>query len=89
LGILAYKLSEGDLIAEMTGERPLLLLDDVLSELDSVHRDLILSGVLSNHCQLLVTSTDASLLDHSALAHLPMAIAENGSVHVAGAATIG
>ena len=89
LGILAYKLSEGDLIAEMTGERPLLLLDDVLAELDSVHRDLILSGVLSNHCQLLVTSTDASLLDHSALAHLPMAIAENGSVHAAGAATIG
>lgn len=83
LGILAYKLSEGDLIAELTGERPILLLDDVLSELDSIHRDLILSGVLANNCQLLVTSTDASLLDHPALGHLPLMIAENGDLGLA------
>lgn len=83
LGILAYKLSEGDLIAQLTGERPILLLDDVLSELDSVHRDLILGGVLGRSCQLLVTSTDASLLEHPALAHLPMMIAENGALRPA------
>ncbi|MBA2247554.1 MAG: DNA replication and repair protein RecF [Chloroflexia bacterium] len=83
LGILAYKLSEGDLIAEMTGERPILLLDDVLSELDSVHRDLILRGVKANNCQLLVTSTDAMLLDHPALHHLPLMVAENGDIGLA------
>lgn len=83
LGILAYKLSEGDLIAEVTGERPILLLDDVLSELDAVHRDLILGGVLADKFQLLVTSTDASLLEHPALGHLPMVISINGSVRPA------
>lgn len=83
LGILAYKLSEGDLIAEMTGERPILLLDDVLSELDSVHRDLILRGVKANNCQLLVTSTDATLLNHPALDHLPLMVAENGDIGLA------
>ncbi len=83
LGILAYKLAEGDLIADLTGERPILLLDDVLSELDSVHRDLILRDVLVDNCQVLVTSTDASVLEHEALDHLPLMIAENGGVGAA------
>lgn len=80
LGILAYKLAEGDLIAQLTGARPILLLDDVLSELDGVHRDLILRGVITDECQLFVTSTDASLLGHPALHHLPMVISGRGAV---------
>jgi DNA replication and repair protein RecF len=80
LGILAYRLSEGDLIAELTGERPILLLDDVLSELDSVHRDRILRDVLADNCQVMVTSSDGALLDHPELSHLPLMIAGNGAV---------
>ena len=83
LAILAYKLSEAHLIAELSGERPILLLDDLLSELDTVHRDLILRGVLSDRCQLFVTSTDASLLEHPAIAHLPLVVSENGSIREA------
>jgi DNA replication and repair protein RecF len=53
------KLAEVDYFEKTTGERPLLLLDDVFSELDEERRDL-LSQMLKNQ-QTIVTTTD---LDH-------------------------
>lgn len=72
LGVIALKLSETDLIKERTGERPVVLLDDVLSELDEVHRDLLLSAIAAERCQVLVTSADRMSLDHPALERLPL-----------------
>lgn len=80
LGVVAIKLSEGDLITAETGETPILLLDDVLSELDAAHRELLLDAVIRNHRQLLVTSTDADPLDHSALANLPVLQVKDGTI---------
>lgn len=57
--ILALKLSEVDFFEKTTGEKPVLLLDDVFSELDSSRRDL-LSQIFKNQ-QTIVTTTD---LDH-------------------------
>jgi DNA replication and repair protein RecF len=57
--VLALKLAEVDYFEKTTGERPLLLLDDVFSELDEERRDL-LSQMLKNQ-QTIVTTTD---LDH-------------------------
>lgn len=57
--ILALKLAEVDFFEKMTGERPILLLDDVFSELDEARRDL-LSQIFINQ-QTVVTTTD---LDH-------------------------
>jgi DNA replication and repair protein RecF len=80
LGVVAYKLAEIDIIDQQSGERPILLLDDVLSELDAVHRGLLVSAVASCGCQLLVTSTDASVLDEPALSSLPSAEVSDGRI---------
>lgn len=80
LGVVAYKLSEADLIAEVSGEQPVLLLDDVLSELDAVHRDLLLAAIAKESCQLFVTSTDIASLDHPALAELEAVDVQGGSL---------
>ena len=46
-------LSEADMIEDAHGEYPLLLFDDVLSELDSARQEYILSGIHSG--QVLIT----------------------------------
>ena len=43
---LALKLAEADILFEKTGERPVILLDDVMSELDQSRQDYLL-----NHLQ--------------------------------------
>lgn len=80
LGVVALKLSESDIIADWSGERPLVLLDDVLSELDHVHRGLLLDALAGEDCQLLVTSADREPLEHPSLEHLPLISVENGQV---------
>ncbi|MCL0041307.1 DNA replication/repair protein RecF [Dehalococcoidia bacterium] len=57
---LSLKLSEARFMLRRTGESPVLLLDDVLSELDPERREHVLEAV-SNYRQVLITTTD---LDH-------------------------
>ena len=54
---LALKLAELRLMQEMTGDNPLLLLDDVMSELDVTRRHAMLD-VLGGVAQAIVTTTD-------------------------------
>jgi DNA replication and repair protein RecF len=61
LAVLALLLAEGEAIVERLGEPPLLLLDDVLSELDPARRR-ILAERLAATGQTLVTATDAASL---------------------------
>jgi DNA replication and repair protein RecF len=61
LTVLALLLAEAELIAERRGFPPLLLLDDVLSELDSDRRRVLASRVLGTG-QTLVTATEAASL---------------------------
>ena len=61
LALLALLLSEAETIADRTGVPPLLLLDDVLSELDPGRRR-ILAARVRNAGQALVTATDAAML---------------------------
>ncbi len=61
LTVLALLLAEAELIAERRGFAPLLLLDDVLSELDPARR-LILAERVQGSGQTLVTATQASSL---------------------------
>jgi len=58
---LTMKLSEGELSHAIGGEKPVILLDDVLSELDGDRRDFVL-GSLGNR-QIIVTSCEPSLFD--------------------------
>ena len=61
LAVLALLLGEAAALADRTGDPPLLLLDDVLSELDPERRR-ALAGLIAGRGQALVTATDASFL---------------------------
>lgn len=54
---LSIKLSEIELVQELNGYYPILLLDDVLSELDKNRRSALLKMAL-NKSQIFITSTD-------------------------------
>jgi DNA replication and repair protein RecF len=61
LALLALLLAEAETISDRTGVPPLLLLDDVLSELDPGRRR-ILAARVRTAGQALVTATDAAML---------------------------
>jgi DNA replication and repair protein RecF len=61
LAVLSLLLAEAELLAERRGVPPLLLLDDVLSELDPARRR-ILAARVAGVGQTLVTATDAAML---------------------------
>jgi DNA replication and repair protein RecF len=56
--VLALKLAELQVLEEETGEPPVLLLDDVMSELDARRRNALVEGMGS--AQVFVTCTDAA-----------------------------
>lgn len=58
--VLAVKLSEAAIMAENTGEEPLLLLDDVFSELDPTRRAHLLSQASDR--QVFLTLTDLDII---------------------------
>ncbi len=68
--VLALKIIELQLIEKETGQKPLLLLDDVFSELDGLRRK-TLTNYLKDH-QTIITTTDADIVmkNFSRSAHL-------------------
>lgn len=56
--IIALKIAEAELLRRVTGENPIMLLDDVMSELDEKRQDYILNHVLS--MQVFITCCDVS-----------------------------
>lgn len=54
--VLAQKLAEVALMAEETGEKPVLLLDDIMSELDRKRQGFVLQHI--RDMQILITCTD-------------------------------
>jgi DNA replication and repair protein RecF len=62
--MLAFKLSLLDYIEEKTGKKPVLLLDDVLSELDSQRQKKLLEMVKGPYqCMITATEVPAYLKD--------------------------
>ena len=55
---LALKISELQFLKSETGEYPLLLLDDVMSELDGARREMLLEFLRREKIQTLITATD-------------------------------
>lgn len=62
--VLALKLVQARLFYEETGERPVLLLDDIASELDLNRRNFLLRSIKEN--QVIITCTDAEKFDFDA-----------------------
>ena len=59
-GALALKLAELFYLHDSIGEAPILLLDDVMSELDADRRAALLSFIRSERIQTFITATDAA-----------------------------
>lgn len=56
---LAMKLAEAEISEKQTGERPVLLLDDVLSELDETRKKFVLTGI--NGGQVIITACEKEI----------------------------
>ena len=59
--VLYLKLAELSYIEEKTNVKPILLLDDIFSELDHIHREIVMQ-TLNSH-QVIITSADEHNLD--------------------------
>ncbi|MER3437094.1 MAG: DNA replication and repair protein RecF [Chloroflexota bacterium] len=80
LAVVALKLAETDLMASQSGERPVVLLDDVLSELDVQRRHELLVAVSQLKTQVVLTATDHDLLPLEAVDFLPRYEIDAGQV---------
>ena len=64
--VLAWKIAEVGIVEEMLGVPPVLLLDDVMSELDASRRAALMA-LVSKGSQVFVTTTDTSFFEETAL----------------------
>jgi DNA replication and repair protein RecF len=71
LAVVALKLAEADVISTSRNERPVLLLDDVLSELDPGHRAALLAASIGSGAQVVLTTADRATVTGSLLDNLP------------------
>ncbi len=65
--VLAFKLAEAALIRDMLGQKPVLLLDDVMSELDAGRRNALVSFI-EGDIQTFITTTNLAYFDEELLA---------------------
>ena len=77
---LTLKLAEGALLERERGEPPILLLDDVLSELDASRRRRLLEYV-SRSQQAIVSTTDLDRIEEPLLAHASKFLVEKGNIN--------
>ncbi len=76
---LALKLAEAAVVTGSAGRKPILALDDVLSELDATRRRLVLDGVCG-YDQVLLTTADFGLIDDTYLANAIKFAVRDGTV---------
>ena len=77
--VLSLKLAELQYLADVTGEQPVLLLDDVMSELDPARRERLLAA-LQPGPQALITAADLNDLPRSILDRAAVFRVERGSI---------
>ena len=78
--LLALKLAEISWFAEVTGESPVLLLDEVVAELDGRRRDLLLQTV-ANVSQSILTATEPGMFTPEFIASATTAEVHQGQLH--------
>lgn len=60
--ICALKIAQGILFAEQTGKKPVYLLDDIASELDEMHRGVLINHLEDLDAQVFITTISQNLL---------------------------
>ena len=78
--VLALKLAEAKIISELQKSDPIIILDDVMSEMDSERRKLVLE-LIASYDQVLVTVPDIKLLDNSKLDNSKLFSVNKGEVN--------
>lgn len=66
--VLSFKLAEVSIIQEILDQKPVLLLDDVMSELDAERRDALV-GFISGDIQTFITTTNLQYFTDEMLSH--------------------
>ena len=79
MAILALKLAEIDVFRNTTGDNPILLLDDIFSELDIEKRNKLIK-FLNDDIQTIMTTTDLSDIDEKLIKIANIYKIENGLV---------
>lgn len=85
---LALKLAEAEHLHEQTKERPIVLLDDVLSELDPSRRRRVLASIEPGQ-QVLLTATDAQTFDGAASSDATWLRVSRGRIEECSPASLG
>ena len=80
--VLSLKIAEIDLIREVTGETPILLLDDVASELDKERNSFFFNYLSEQRGQVFVTATDADAIGLSGTAKTKLFTIESGRLKI-------
>jgi DNA replication and repair protein RecF len=81
--VVSLKLAEATLLARRTGERPVLLLDDVLSELDGERREALLRQV-AGEGQVIITSVEAGPFPAELIAGAMVWTVKEGTIQACG-----
>ncbi|CAM5572388.1 DNA replication and repair protein RecF OS=Lysinibacillus sphaericus OX=1421 GN=recF_2 PE=3 SV=1 [Lysinibacillus sphaericus] len=76
---LSLKLAEIELIKQETNETPILLLDDVLSELDD-YRQSHLLNTIQGEVQTFVTTTSVDGIHHETMEHAQLFHVKQGAI---------
>ncbi|HHX16318.1 MAG TPA: DNA replication/repair protein RecF [Mollicutes bacterium] len=79
MAVLSLKLAEIEIFKEKKGEYPLLLLDDVFSELDN-RKKIAIMRYLSKRMQIVITTTDINNIDISEFKEISIFMVKNGVV---------
>ena len=79
MAIIAFKISEIYLFKDITGEYPVLLLDDIFSEIDSKKRNKIIKYLLKD-IQSIITTTDINDIDEKLLENATIFKVNNNKV---------
>jgi len=81
---IAAKLAEVVIMTRVSGEAPILLLDDVMSELDATRRAMLLE-IIPTVKQAIVTATDWDYFSHGLLANAHRLHVNDGQLQLCGA----
>ena len=79
MAMIAFKLAEISIFEEITGTKPILLLDDIFSELDKKKKNRIINYIKDN-IQVIITANDTVGISNKLLKNATIFKVENGKI---------
>jgi len=81
LAIIAFKLAEIDIFKELTKTTPVILLDDILSEIDEKKKNKLLDYI-NNDCQIIITATDLKNINKKTIKNSTVFEVDDGIIKI-------